>query len=110
MKYNIHDIGGEVVKENDTYTVIDNTDLNGLVLSKTILHPGKSTTGHSHPGQEEVYHFTGGYGIMEVDANEVAVMPGDIVLIPDGAFHKVQNTSTFDDLIFICTFDGKRSH
>ena len=54
------DPGARIVKENETYTVIDNTLLNGLVVSKTILHPEKMTTGHKHPGQEEVYHFTNG--------------------------------------------------
>jgi hypothetical protein len=36
-----------------------------------------------------------------------------VVLIPDGAFHKVWNTSPYkanDDLEFICVFDGGRNH
>ena len=102
--------GGRVVKENETYTVIDNTKLNRLVLSKTILHPEKMTTGHKHPGQEEVYHFTSGYGEMKVGDELFDVRCGDIVLIPDGAFHKVWNKSRLEDLIFLCVFDGKRSH
>ena len=38
---------------------------------------------------------------------------GNIVLIPDGAFHKVWNTSNYkanNPLIFICVFDGGRNH
>ena len=38
------------------------------------------------------------------------VVAGDIVLIEDGVFHKVFNTSTVEDLVFVCVFDGKRSH
>jgi mannose-6-phosphate isomerase-like protein (cupin superfamily) len=110
MKINVNNIGGNVVKENDTYTVVDNTDLNGLVLSKTILHPGKSTTGHAHKGQEEVYHFIYGQGSIEVGPLFEDVKGGDIVLIPDGAFHRVHNTNRFEDLTFVCVFDGKRSH
>ena len=34
---------------------------------------------------------------------------GDVVLIPDGAFHQVQNT-TEEDLYFVCVFEGSRDH
>lgn len=104
------DIDGTIVKDNETYIVIDNTSLNNLVLSKTVLHPGKSTGGHMHPGQEEVYQFTSGFGYMEVGNKSFNVNQGDAVLIPDGLFHKVHNLSTIEDLIFMCVFDGKRSH
>ena len=53
----INNIEGEVVKDNDVYILKDNTDLKSLVLSSTLLHPGKSTRGHSHPGQEEIYDY-----------------------------------------------------
>ena len=35
------------------------------------------------------------------------VAGGEIVLIPDGVFHKVQNTEK-SPLYFVCVFDGKR--
>jgi len=110
MKLNVDDISGTVVKNNETYIVIDNTQLNGLVVSKTILHPDKGTTGHKHPGQEEVYHFICGRGMMRVDDQTFSVRSGDVVLIPDGAFHKVFNDSSCEDLTFLCVFDGKRDH
>ena len=110
MKVNVDDIDGSIVKNNDTYVVIDNTHLDGLVVSKTILHPTKMTTGHKHPGQEEVYHFIHGQGNMEVGGELYTVRAGDVVLIPDGAFHKVFNESLLEDLVFLCVFDGKRSH
>ena len=37
------------------------------------------------------------------------VIEGDIILIPDGAFHRVFNTGP-EDLVFNCVFDGKRNH
>ena len=103
-------IGGTIVKDNETYTVIDNTSLNGLVVSKTILHSGKETTGHKHPGQEEVYQFIHGHGRMQLNEDIFPVQANDIVLIQDGVFHKVINDSNVEDLIFLCVFDGKRSH
>ena len=47
MKLNVLDIGGDVIKDNETYILKDNKTLNNLVLSSTDLKPGKSTTGHA---------------------------------------------------------------
>lgn len=112
MKLTIHDIGGEVIKDNETYILRDNKTLKNLVLSQTILHPGQQTRGHRHPGQEEVYFFTVGRGQMIVgdeDTEPFDVEFGDVVLIPDGAFHRVINPEKHD-LVFNCVFDGKRNH
>jgi len=109
MKVN-DELNGKIVKKNETYTVIDNTSLKGLVVSKTVLHPLKETGGHKHKGQEEVYQFVHGHGRMQIDEVFFDVGPTDVVLIEDGVFHKVYNDSGVDDLVFVCVFDGKRSH
>lgn len=110
MKIKLNGIDSKIVKDNKTYTLVDNTQLNNLVVSKTILHPNQKTTGHNHEGQEEVYQFVSGQGYMDVGEKTFLVNPGDVVLIPDGDFHRVYNTSKYEDLIFICVFDGKRYH
>jgi oxalate decarboxylase/phosphoglucose isomerase-like protein (cupin superfamily) len=108
MKVNTQDIGGEIIRDTDVYQVIDNTLLNNLTLSKTILHPHQKTSGHSHPGLEEVYFFVSGDGRMKIDRGNVVsflkVKAGDIVLIPDGAYHRVYNDMTDEDLEFVCVF------
>ena len=109
LKYNIQNVGGEVVKNDDTYLLMDNKFLSNLVLSSTTLKPKKSTRGHSHKGQEEVYFFVSGNGRMEIDNEVFDVNKGDVVLIPDGAFHRVHNP-TDAPLYFVCVFDGKRNH
>jgi oxalate decarboxylase/phosphoglucose isomerase-like protein (cupin superfamily) len=109
LKYNNHNIGGEVVKDNDTYLLKDNRTLNNLVLSSTQLYRGQSTRGHTHEGQEEVYFFVQGTGIMIVDEEKFRVMAGDIVLVPDGAFHRVVNDGEMH-LMFNCVFQGTRNH
>jgi glycerol-3-phosphate cytidylyltransferase len=104
-------LDGRVVKDNDTYTVIDNNELDKLTVSTTTLHPDKSTSGHKHPGIEEVYHFISGSGTMKVGDNEEQfVYAQQTVVIPDGAFHQVHNTSSEEDLVFICTFNDQRNH
>ena len=109
MKINLNE-DSNILVQNETYTLIDNTILEDLVVSKTILHPEKQTNGHNHEGQEEVYQFISGYGTMTVGDKFYLVGPGDIVLIPDGDFHRVHNTDKYEDLIFVCVFNGKRNH
>ena len=105
---NINNIGGSITKEDERYTVKDNTLLNNLVVSSTDLKPMKSTSGHNHKGQEEVYFFIRGDGKMELDGKEMTVKEGDTVLVEDGVFHKVHAGPK--GCYFVCVFDGKRSH
>ena len=112
MKLNNHNIGGEVVKDNETYRLTDNKTLNNLVLSQTVLYRGQQTRGHRHAGQEEVYFFIIGTGriiVGDEDSEPFSVIGGDVVLIPDGAFHRVINDGEMN-LVFNCVFDGKRNH
>lgn len=109
MKFENFSVDGEVVKEDHRYIVKDNTTLNNLIVSTTKLNAKKSTTGHRHAGQEEVYIFTKGEGQMELDHRIFNVKAGDVVLIEDNVFHKVHNTGDFS-LEFICVFDGRRNH
>jgi len=106
MRYLMNDIGGEITKMDDRYIVRDNNTLKNLVLSSTQLRPNKSTTGHNHKGQEEVYFFVSGSGIMELDDDKIEVGPGDVVLIEDGVFHRVHAGN--NGCYFVCVFDGRR--
>ena len=111
MKVDINDIKGEVVKDNETYLLKDNTTLKNLVVSSTNLNAMHSTRGHAHVGQEEVYYFVKGSGTMElIDTNGVKtihnVEPGSVVLIEDGPFHRVHAGE--QGCYFVCVFDGRR--
>jgi mannose-6-phosphate isomerase-like protein (cupin superfamily) len=114
-EFNISDV---IVKNDSRYIVKDNTKLKNLVLSSTELNAGKATSGHAHKGQEEIYFFINGSGEMIVGDERFPVEEGDVVLIPDGAFHQVINTQkppragsrvpTDNTLVFNCVFDGSR--
>ena len=106
IKVNIDDIGGKVAKEDERYVVKDNSFGNKLILSSTLLEPNKSTSGHFHNGQEEVYFFVRGNGEMELDSERFEVKAGDIINIEDGVFHRVYNTNDNVQLYFVCVFDG----
>lgn len=110
MKHNNFQVEGEIVKQDERYVVIDNKELSNLVLSSTLLHPDKSTSGHQHAGQEEVYFFASGTGTMQLDDEHFPVKAGDIIQIKDNVFHRVFNNSGTEDLYFVCVFDGRRNH
>jgi quercetin dioxygenase-like cupin family protein len=105
MKVQIENIDGEIVKDNETYTLQDNNHLEHLTLSQTILKPGQSTRGHSHDNQEEVYIFTSGFAIMQVGDTFHEAKPGDVFLIKSGEFHKVSNTNPDEFCLFTCIFE-----
>ena len=109
LLFNNHDVGGEVVKDNETYLIKDNKTLKYLVLSSTSLRKGMMTRGHAHPGQEEVYIFVRGSGVIFVEDEQFRIGSGSVVLIPDGAFHTVINDGD-TNLIFNCVFNGERNH
>ena len=106
MKTSNWDIGGDIVKQDDRYVVKDNKQLKNLIVSSTRLNPNKSTSGHKHSGQEEVYLFVEGNGSMDLDDKTFTVSQGDTVLIQDGVFHRVHAGD--EGIYFICVFDGKR--
>ena len=81
MKINLDKTDSKVIHSNETYDVIDNTNLDKLIVSKTVLHPGKETGGHNHTGQEEVYIFMKGEGKMVVGTKTYNVKAGDTILI-----------------------------
>jgi len=107
MKINLEHIG-DIVKQDERYVVKDNTHLKNLVVSTTELNPHKSTSGHKHEGQEEVYYFVKGSGTIYLDDKPNFVSAGDVVLIEDGVHHRVETGA--DGLHFFCVFDGRRNH
>ncbi len=95
---------GRLVKKDERYEVYD-IKMDNLVLSLTILHPGFSTTGHSHENAEEVYYFISGEGEILLGEDKYSAKAGDIFTVPKGVFHRVFNTGN-SDLSFIAVFEG----
>tara|TARA_B110000116_G_scaffold208554_1_gene184025 strand:+ start:177 stop:524 length:348 start_codon:yes stop_codon:yes gene_type:complete len=104
MKVNTNEIGGEITKDNETYVLEDNNLLEHMTLSKTTLKPNQSTRGHLHDDLEEVYFFTKGEGKMVLGEEEFDVKAADIVLIPQGKFHRVINDKN-EPIEFVCVFE-----
>jgi mannose-6-phosphate isomerase-like protein (cupin superfamily) len=70
-------------------------------LAEATLAPGQQTERHYHAASEELYYLLEGEGQMEVDGERSAVVPGDAILIPPGAWHQITATGA-SDLRFLC--------
>jgi mannose-6-phosphate isomerase-like protein (cupin superfamily) len=70
-------------------------------LAEATVQPGAATEEHYHRVTEELYWFVSGTGVIHVDGAERDVRPGDCVVIPPGARHKLRNTGEAP-LVLLC--------
>ena len=61
-------------------------------LAEATIESGEATTRHHHRVSEETYYLVEGTGEMDVDGDVREVGPGDAVLIPPGAWHRIRAT------------------
>jgi mannose-6-phosphate isomerase-like protein (cupin superfamily) len=57
------------------------------------ISPGTASKEHYHPVVEESYYVLGGEGFLLLDEKEIALKPGDLIVIPVGSRHKIFNKS-----------------
>ncbi len=76
-------------------------------LAEARLASGQATERHFHKLAEEIYFLIEGTGAMEIDGACVSVGPGDAILIPPGAWHRITATSP---LRFLCCCAPPYSH
>lgn len=104
MNVNEYKKVAKLIRDSSVYKVYDLGDLDHLVLSRTELHTGQSTSGHSHEEADEVYFFTGGKGKMEIGEEMHECSPGDVFQVPRGKFHRVHNSGN-SDVVFWAVFE-----
>jgi mannose-6-phosphate isomerase-like protein (cupin superfamily) len=63
--------------------------------------PGRGP--HLHDGFEECIYVLRGTGLTCAESGEIAIMPGDIVLIPPNEKHMTRNTGN-EPLVLLCFF------
>ncbi|HEU4657755.1 MAG TPA: cupin domain-containing protein [Capillimicrobium sp.] len=78
-------------------------------LAEATVPVGGATAEHYHRVTEELYWFVAGTGRMRVDEHERDVRPGDCVVIPPGARHKLRNTGD-EPLVLLCCCAPAYSH
>jgi len=61
-----------------------------------VLEPGAATGGpdNRHPGSDQWLFVLSGYGTATVEGREVALGPGELLVIEAGDAHEIRNTGT----------------
>ena len=78
-------------------------------LAEAELEPGQATERHYHRASEELYVLLEGSGEMEIDGERATVRPGQAILIPPGARHRIR-ASGAGPLRFLCCCAPPYSH
>ena len=91
MKYNLFDIGGEIIRNDDVCIIRENNELNNIWLNSILLYNEKTTKLVSFLDQDCVYVFVDGKGILEVEKEIIYVNRSDVVLVPQNSLHRVIN-------------------
>ena len=79
--------------DGSTIRVLLDADAGGArkqSLAEAELEPGQATERHYHADTEEIYVLLEGTADMEVEGERRRVAPGDAILIPAGAWHKIR--------------------
>lgn len=58
---------------------------------------------HTHKVQEQVYHVMEGQGLMELDGKQQVVGKHDVIFIPPGVAHSINNTGLTDLTFLVAT-------
>lgn len=92
--------------------MLRNQDLipgNLQMINWSILLPGKTFRGHFHDNMEEVFIIVKGRAKIMVDEEETEITDGDVVVIPVGSVHSMENPGQDNvDFISLGIAPGKR--
>jgi mannose-6-phosphate isomerase-like protein (cupin superfamily) len=58
---------------------------------------------HSHKVQEQVYHVLDGEGLMEIDGKSHVARKHDVIFLPPGVPHSINNTGLVDLVFLVVT-------
>jgi mannose-6-phosphate isomerase-like protein (cupin superfamily) len=76
-------------------------------LAEASLPAGGETERHYHKLSEEIYFLLEGVGEMEMNGETREVNPGDAILIPPGAWHRIR---AIEPLLFLCCCSPPYAH
>lgn len=71
-------------------------------LAEAVVPAGACTRLHRHHRSEEIYYITSGRGRMTLGGETFAVGAGDVICIPPGTPHCVENREAADLRILCC--------
>ena len=73
---------------------------NCRLFAQITVKPGDSIGEHQHVGEQEVFYFLQGKGIVIDNGEKFEIGPGDVMVTPNQSSHSVINTGD-QDLVFM---------
>ena len=70
-----------------------------LLVGLNAFEPGQSHALHAHAGMDKLYYVLEGEGVFILEARELAMQAGDLLVAPEGVPHGVRNTGTIRLLV-----------
>jgi quercetin dioxygenase-like cupin family protein len=73
-----------------------------------VWEPGGAQPDNSHPDSTEIFVVLSGRGIAHSDEHRVPLGPGDVLVLPPGSVHRIENTSPTERMytVTIMSEDG----
>lgn len=79
------------------------------VVGRTVLRPGSKHDIHRHPHAEEWEYVLSGSAIKHVGEETVRLEAGDLVFVPAGVFHGLENASSEEPVVTLWGYSGAAS-
>ncbi|MGP2438394.1 cupin domain-containing protein [Streptomyces sp. JW3] len=73
-----------------------------------VWEPGGAQPDNSHPDSTEIFVVLAGHGTAHSDEHSVPLGPGDVLVLPPGSVHRIENTSSSERMytVTIMAEDG----
>ena len=74
---------------------------NNYQVKKIIVRPKQKLSLQSHKQRVEHWIIVGGEGLVQLEETYIPVKSGSSVIIPKGTKHRIENSHSSEDLVFI---------
>lgn len=79
------------------------------VVGRTVLRPGAKHDIHRHEKAEEWEYVISGRAIKHIGEESVELRAGDVVFVPAGVFHGLENASDSEPVMTVWGYSGAAS-
>jgi len=87
----------QITKENGNFRQVLYTAKHSQLVAMS-LKPGEEIGEEIHEESDQFFRFEAGQGLAVIDGHEYQVADGDVIIVPSGAKHNVNNTSLNESL------------
>ena len=97
----LEDVVPRLISPSDTVrlaTLVRPADGTGTSVFYEVWEPGGSQPPNSHPDSAEIFVVLSGSGRAHSDGHAADLRAGDVLVLPPGSVHRIENTSPTDRL------------